>query len=286
MSTGGDNFSQAADARRDALAREWGVTIERSTETPSSLLAFGRRGTQPVVLKLIKHGGDEWRAGEVASAFDGRGTARVYEWMDGAVLLERLDPGTALVELTRSGRDGEATAILADVMAAMAPLRPMAGCATVQEWGSAFGRHESVAPGRLPPGLLSHAAERYADLCSTQRNPRLLHGDLHHYNVLHDHDRGWLAIDPKGVVGEREYEVGAALRNPTERPEYFADRDIVARRVDVFASALGLDAERIVAWAFAQAVLSAIWDIEDGLPVHDDHPSLLLAQAIRPVVAR
>jgi streptomycin 6-kinase len=262
------------------------VALERSIETPSSLIAFGRRGAQPVVLKVIEQGGDEWRAGELASVFDGRGMARVYEWMDGALLLERLDPGTALVELTRSGRDDEATAILADVMAAMVPTRSVNGCPTVQDWGSAFVRQASAARSQMPAELLSPAEQLYAELCATQRNPRLLHGDLHHYNVLHDRERGWLAIDPKGVVGELECEVGAALRNPNERPEYFADRAIVARRVDVFASALGLDAERIVAWAFAQAVLSAIWDLEDGLPVGRDHPSLLLAEAIRPVVTR
>jgi streptomycin 6-kinase len=40
--------------------------------------------------------------------------------------------------------------------------------------------------------------------------------DLHHYNVLSDSGRGWLAIDPKGLVGEVEYEVGAAIRNPID----------------------------------------------------------------------
>ena len=262
------------------------MALERSIETPSSLIAFGWRGAQPVVLKVIKHAGDEWLAGELASAFDGHGVARVYEWIDGGVLLERLDPGTALVELTRSGRDDEASAILAGVMMAMVPARSVPACPTVQDWGSAFVRQASAARSQMSAELLSPAAQLYAELCATQRSPRLLHGDLHHYNVLHDRDRGWLAIDPKGVVGELEYEVGAALRNPNERPEYFADRAIVARRVDVFASALGLDAERIVAWAFAQAVLSAIWDLEDGLPVGRDHPSLLLAEAIRPVVTR
>lgn len=101
--------------------------------------------------------------------------------------------------------------------------------------------------------------------------------------MLFDSRRGWLAIDPKGVVGELEYEVGATLRNPYERPELFTERSTVERRVDCFARKLGLDAGRIVAWGFAQAVLSAIWAAEDGLVLAPDNRWIALANAIRPV---
>ena len=61
---------------------------------------------------------------------------------------------------------------------------------------------------------VERAQRLYVGLCASQTSTRLLHGDLHHYNILRDGDRGWVAIDPKGVVGEVEYEIGAALRNP------------------------------------------------------------------------
>jgi len=101
--------------------------------------------------------------------------------------------------------------------------------------------------------------------------------------VLHDAARGWVAIDPKGVLGEPEYEAGALLRNPGE-PERYASPEIVERRVRCCEARLGLDAGRMVAWGFAQAVLSAIWGVEDGYTLHPDAPPLRLARAIEPML--
>lgn len=103
-------------------------------------------------------------------------------------------------------------------------------------------------------------------------------------NVLFDSDRGWLAIDPKGVVGEVEHEIGAALRNPFEQPDLFASRSTIERRLKQFTRRLNLDYERTLAWGFAQAVLSAIWGIEDGFVVDATNPSLRLAEVIRPML--
>ena len=124
----------------------------------------------------------------------------------------------------------------------------------------------------------------YFHLCATQSRPRLLHGDLHHSNVLLDSGRGWLAIDPKGVVGELEYEVGAALRNPYERPDVFTKPAAIARRVERFERELHLNAGRMLAWAFAQAVLAAVWEVEDGCAVRPDNAWLALASNIRPML--
>jgi streptomycin 6-kinase len=107
---------------------------------------------------------------------------------------------------------------------------------------------------------------------------------LQHYNVLLDSNRGWLAIDPKGVLGELEYEIGAALRNPFERPELFLAQPVIKRRVRQFANHLSLDYERTLKWAFAQAVLSAIWLIEDGFEIDEENNALKLANAIQPMV--
>src|SRR5262245_7335070 len=93
-------------------ANQWGITLTRTDETPGSVLGFGLRGTQPVVIKLVKNAGDEWNSGEVVRSFNGAGMVRVYESEGGAMLLESLDPGTELVELVRKGDDESATEIL------------------------------------------------------------------------------------------------------------------------------------------------------------------------------
>jgi streptomycin 6-kinase len=103
--------------------------------------------------------------------------------------------------------------------------------------------------------------------------------------VLFDSGRGWLAIDPKGVIGEVEYEIGAVLRNPFEQPDLFLSCSTIERRLKLFASKLNLDYERALAWGFAQAVLSAIWNIEDGFVVEATNPSLRLAEIIGPLLA-
>ncbi|HJR68918.1 MAG TPA: aminoglycoside phosphotransferase family protein, partial [Gammaproteobacteria bacterium] len=181
-----------------------------------------------------------------------------------AALFERLDPGEPLAALTKNGRDDEATDILATLLGRMSPLDPPEWCRTVGRVGDAFARYAASGDERVPRALVEPAQRIYSDLCRTERNPALLHGDLHHYNVLSDEARGWCAIDPKGVVGELEYEIAAALRNPIDRPDLFAKLDVVERRLDQFGLVLGIDVGRARGWCFAQAVLSAIWSIEDG----------------------
>jgi streptomycin 6-kinase len=231
------------------------------------------------VLKVVKELGDEWRCGEIAAKFGGRGVVRVYEHVPGAALFERLDPGEPVVKLTQDGRDDEATDILAMLLGRMAPGDPPDGCATVEQRGEAFARYAATRDARIPPALLEPARRIYSDLSRTQREPALLHGDLHHGNVLSDHTRGWCAIDPKGVVGELEYELGAALRNPFDRPDLYASLDVVERRLDHFALVLGIDSSRARGWAFAQAVLAAISSIEDGRAAEAAAP-LTLAQVL------
>ena len=275
------------EKRVEERVRDWGVIVQDTLETQSSFIAFGRRGNQPVVLKVIRQPGDEWRCGEVLAAFEGRGMARVYEYIEGAVLLERLNPGTSLASMVLDGRDEEATEILAEVIDQMShspgTLRePLKAFVSAQDWGKGFHRYLANGDHQIPASLVEQAQRLYFDLCASQRNVRLLHGDLQHYNILFDSGRGWLAIDPKGVIGEIEYEIGASLRNPYEKPELFASPEAVGKRLRRFEAGLKLDSDRALAWAFAQAVLSAIWSVEDGFVVDAENPSLRLANAIRP----
>jgi streptomycin 6-kinase len=198
---------------------------------------------------------------DAAEWFGGRGAPRVLE-LDrelGAVLLERVRPGTQL--------DAEPEDVVvpaaAEVMRALwRP--PAAGCPfpTVRDWG------RSLEPG-------SRAAGVFAELCDSMAAPVVLHGDLHHFNILRSDAHGWLAIDAKGVVGEPAYETGALLRNP--KPALLdlpSPARTLRRRADALSEALGLDRARVYGWAYAQAVLSAAWSVEDG-----EDPSFALAVA-------
>jgi streptomycin 6-kinase len=192
------------------------------------------------------------------------------------------------VDLTLNGRDEEATDILADVILQMTapassrfPVELPQACATVEDWAKGFGKYIATGDDQIPRDLVAAGQGVFENLCASERRPRLLHGDLQHYNVLFDAERGWLAIDPKGVVGEIEYEIGAFVRNPIEQPELFLSRSTIERRLKQFTNRLNLDYERTLRWAFAQAVLSAIWSIEDGIAVAATDPALRLAEVTR-----
>jgi streptomycin 6-kinase len=268
-------------AQLDAKAAEWNVTIEEIRETATSLVGFGVRDGRRVVLKLIKGVHDELHSGEVLRAFGGDGAVRVYESEVGAVLVERLEPGEPLVNLVKRGADDEATRIWAQVVEKLASHAAPRECSSVADWGRGFKRYLLSGDGQISQGLVHQAAEIFDELVLSQRATMLLHGDLQHYNILFDNNRGWTAIDPKGVVGELEYEVGALLRNPVEQPELFTNRATIERRLDILTTLLPLDHSRALRWAFAQSVLSAIWDIEDGHPVSPNHHALLLAHTLR-----
>ena len=275
-------------------ARDWRVKIEDVLDTETSVIAFGTRdvtasANQSVVLKVIKQPGDEWCSGDVLAAFNGHGLARVYEREPGAVLLERLRPGNSLVDLTLNGRDEEATDILADIIQQMTahastPDFEVSAVATTEDWARGFDNYTATGDVRIPRDLVEAGQRVFKSLSASQRRPRLLHGDLQHYNVLFDSKRGWLAIDPKGVVGEIEYEIGAFVRNPIAQPELFLSRSTVERRLKQLTNSLDLDYERALGWTFAQAVLSAIWSIEDGFAVDATNPALRLAEITRPML--
>lgn len=271
----------SALARLHQYARAWNVDVRAVVHAPLSLVAYGVRGDTPVVLKVLREPGDEWWSGEVAGAFEGRGMTRVYEHAGGALLLERLRPGQPLTRVAMSEGDAEATSILASLVATMSPGAPPRHSPNVEIWVDGFDRYVLSGDRRIESALVAEARDTFVEMSESQRDVRLLHGDLQHSNVLLDAERGWLAIDPKGVIGEVEYELGAMLRNPTERPDLFTDRATIERRVDQLAAELHLDRRRIVAWAFAQAVLSAIWEIEDGGSSGPDDPLVALARVLR-----
>ena len=196
--------------------------------------------------------------------FDGCGSARLIDADErsGVLLLERVEPGTPLVTIED---DGTATEIAAGVMREL--WRPPDGAypfPLVDTWAARFVAADGAALGPLPRHLVARARGTFGELLASAGERVVLHGDLHHENILDAGGGRWVAIDPKGVLGEREYETGALLRNPMPQVASWPDLSVVlARRVDQLASALGFDRQRIIAWGLAQAVLSAFWSYED-----------------------
>jgi streptomycin 6-kinase len=244
------------------ILRTWDLEVEG--EYPPSWAWVARvrltDGTA-AVLKVVRDDEDPQARREAAALehFGGEAAARVlaHDPQRGALLLECLRPGTPLTELAARDDDA-ATLAAADVMRRLRRPAPADGpFPDAAAYGDAL---HGPAAAVLASALVAGARAEYADLCASAAAPVLVHGDLHHLNVLRAGE-GWKAIDPKGVLAEPAYETGALLRNPLGAP---LDRPRLERRIALLAEALDLDAARIRAWARAQAVLAAVWCVEDG----------------------
>jgi streptomycin 6-kinase len=260
-------------ATLDECARRWSLVVGEAFEPLSYnyVARATRAGGEKVVLKVGFPCRELRTEEEALGLFDGRGCVRLLD-SDmglGALLLERLEPGTALAVLADEERDEEATRAAAGVMRELWRPAPAGhGFPSVADWAAGLKKMRARfggGCGPLPPALVLEAEGLLRELFDSSGAPVLLHGDLHHGNIL-DAGRGrWLAIDPKGLVGEPAYEAGALLRNPL--PQLLRMRrplEALRRRVEVFAAALGVDRERVRGWGVAQAVLSAWWTIEDN----------------------
>lgn len=250
-------------------ASDWGLSIGVSGfdlsynyVTPATM----RDGTC-VVLKLGVPHDEIYTEIAALSFYDGKGAARLIrsDPAGGALLLERVTPGTMLIEETDDSLATEAAALLIKRLTRPAPEKH--GLFTVERWSSGLGdirNRFAGGTGPLPGSLVERAETIYREFLDEKRPSVVLHGDLHHENILFSANRGWLAIDPKGVVGEPEYEPGALLRNPSGLA-HWPDLDrVLARRLDQVSQLLSYDRKRLALWSGAQAVLSACWGIEDS----------------------
>lgn len=250
--------------------KRWSIEVGEALPNLSiNWVARARRADgPPAVLKLSFPGDREFETGaEALRLFDGRGAARLLELdlPNGAMLLERVEPGAPLAGLEDD--DERATRVVARVMKSLQrPAPPGHPFPTVFERTRALARLRERfggGTGPLPAGLVGEAEHLFEALISSQEPPVLLHGDLHHDNVLSSDRESWLAIDPKGVVGEPAFDVGAMLHNPAGLLETSRPRETLERRVRVLSEELGVEAERVRGWGVSQAVLSACWSLED-----------------------
>ena len=180
---------------------------------------------------------------------------------NGLLLLERLRPGETLATLADEDR---ATEIAADVMSRLwIPAPEKQNFITLKGW---FDELQKLRPrfnggtGPFSVKLVETVESLLPNLFRENAPLYLIHGDCHHYNIL-SHGDEWRVIDPKGVVGAREYEIAPFMLNP-----WFQKRDIkqqTARRLDIFSEQLGLDRQHLWAWTVAHSLLSAWWDMDE-----------------------
>jgi streptomycin 6-kinase len=239
----------------------WSLTPDGTPViTATSQLLPVRVAGLPAMLKIAVHH-EEKRGGFLMTWWDGRGAAQVLAHSGEALLMERAQDGTSLADLARSGRDDEASRMICSVVDQLhaSRNRPLPELVPLTRWFEAlYPAAEAFG------GILRVSAAAASNLLTAQRETVVLHGDMHHGNVLNFGSRGWLAIDPKGLIGERYFDYANILCNPDEETATAQGR--LLRQANVIADAARLDLNRLLEWVVAWAGLSAAFSLEDGLP--------------------
>jgi streptomycin 6-kinase len=204
----------------------------------------------------------QWYAGDgAATVFDIHGDVIFMEWLDGKTL------GDAV----RAGHDNEGTIAICTVVANLHRARPDApdDLMPLRERFQALFNTDVRAWPHTARDLYARASGIALKLFDKPTAQVPLHGDLHHDNILSS-DRGWLAIDPKGLIGDPAYEVANVFRNPHDALKLAADPRRIGALADAFASRLGFERKRVIGYAAAHSALSACWELAEGNPITTD----------------
>jgi streptomycin 6-kinase len=222
---------------------------------------------KPAVFKASFMKEELSREVSVLRAFVGLGAINVLdaheEW--GVVLLEEANPGTPLSAIED---DAVATGIFCDVFHRMHQSVPPSGqYPTIKQHFAAIERYRERHDGVyiaaiLPECWVENAAECLEYLITSTSENLLLHGDLHHENILHQGEEQWVFIDPKGIIGDIHFDTIQYLLNYENRGGDC--EQVLRKRIAIMADRLGLDPRRIAMWGVARGVLEACWIIENG----------------------
>ena len=265
----GRTFLEELPKSLAAASARWGLTHVKPSSTLSfNFVAFADRGNEQVVLKMGVPNPEMRSERAALRLFNGQGACRLIDYDEEKywMLLERLRPGVMLSTLED---DEEATQIAADVMQAIwRPAPADEDFIQLSDWFDGLKGLRARFEGGTGPfdhKLVERVERSVAEFFTENHKPVLMHGDFHHFNILSS-ERGWLVIDPKGVIGPAGYEVGPLLINPWGNLSNEAMyRLMTKRRIDLLHERLGFERERIREWGLAHAVLSAWWSMEDNM---------------------
>ncbi len=268
--------------------QRWSLKLEKPFDDLSYNLVIPGRTAQgaEIVLKLGVPCRELLTEALALNLFEGVGAVRLldHDASQGVLLMERAMPGTPLY---KSQNDSEATSTAARLMQSLwrEPPAEEHFFPSLAIWFGAFERHRIRFDGDSDPftlELIARAARTFAELNTSSDDTVILHGDLHHGNILFSSKDGWVAIDPKGICGDRGYEVGSFMLNqlPVEASECVL-MEILSRRLSIFSDELQIGREHLARWAFCHAVLSALWDFEESA---EWRGTIRLAQMIEQLV--
>lgn len=277
-------WMESVTERLDAWCRTWLIELEQ-VEPPDTfnIVLFGHsRKVGDVVLKISPPSFESRAEHDAVRQAAGPGFVRLID-ADPSVslmMLDRIRPGTVLGDAGLS--DGEATRIGAAKMREFWREPVVDGdLIPLERWAKELLTHDPTLHPQIPTDLLATGKDIAHDLLSSPTSRTLLHGDLHHQNILLDEHGQWTTIDPKGLIGERGYDVATWMMNPWGillQDDYV---DFGNRRLDIFSEVLGEDRNRLAKWAVFHAALSLCWSLEAERPEDPDGDIAFLRSMVR-----
>ncbi len=216
-----------------------------------------------VVLKIGLDAGSLLQERHALDWFHGEGAVHLLDCNEKyqALLLQQAIPGESLA-ISGCAEQSKITHYLNLLDKLHRTLQnPSDGYPHIKDWLRAI---EQVETNRIPLRLLYKASSLTKELLTSQEPVILLHGDLHHDNVLSHGDK-WLAIDPKPVYGERAFEI-RCIDFLSERGRLLSSQLFIQQYthiVELVSAQSGLNAQKLVGWDFVRMVLAAVWSVQD-----------------------
>ncbi len=239
--------------------KKWALLPEgEPIVTPGSQLLAVRQGDGVPLMLKVTLDADEQRGAEQMAWWKGKGAAPVILHERGALLMERACGKQSLLHMAENGEDDEASRIVCNVIAQLhaTPEVPPAMLLPLPRWFASLLNNRQTDP------LFSRCREVACQLLAAPQEQVVLHGDMHHGNVLDFGERGWLAIDPKGLMGERGFDYANLFCNPELSTATNPARFL--RQLEEVVLETGMDRTRLLQWILAYAGLSAAWFLEDN----------------------
>lgn len=194
----------------------------------------------------------------------GNGAVSVLKHSEDAVLMERATGVRSLTEMVLTGGDDEVNRIICSVAAKLHGVAtgPTLSLIPLSVWfKSLFFSATQLG------GVFSQCAIIAKMLLAQPVDEVVLHGDIHHGNILDGGEKGWLAIDPKALYGERAFDFANIFCNPTLAVAIQDGR--LSKQLTVVSTAAGLDPKRLLQWVIAWSGLSAAWMLEEGTQIDE-----------------
>ncbi|MBX3569210.1 MAG: phosphotransferase [Rhizobiaceae bacterium] len=257
------------------------------TETFSSRIWKVRLADgQPAIVKALKpfdDVDDELRGAHLLEWRDGLGAVRLLGFEGMMMMLEHAGERHLSDEIDAHG-DGAATLIAAEVLERLHAPSDRPAPPQLQPLRERFAAlFDKAGADRAAgnPSLYVEAATLAERLLDEAIDVRPLHGDLHHDNILFG-PRGWLSIDPKGVLGDPGFDAANLFYNPLGRDDLCRAPERIAFMAATLAASIRQDERRVLDHAVAYGCLSAAWHAGDSNAVEEER-ELSIVRAIRAV---